>query len=230
MQNRVHCNAFQVDDFLVSKDWSYYDVRRRNRRNSAATRALPAALFPGLVELAPFDGGGHEVRNVSREVGFVIYNRVPKCGSTAVLHVVNQLQRANNFTRYSSASFASHSLPIAKEAEFASYATSEPAAASGRDFLYEKHMYYIDIERYVANGSKPEAREARRRRIPNWVNFVRHPVERVISEFYYMRTKRRWAKNKHQPSKVCSTCSNFVLYVEKRNTCTVYLGMVRQEP
>ena len=64
---------------------------------------------------------------------------------------------------------------------------------SGKCLLYDRHMYYIAAERYL--GGKSAA-------IPNWFNFVRHPVQRVESDFYYLRSSSRWKGHNRKPNKV----------------------------
>lgn len=54
-------------------------------------------------------------------------------------------------------------------------------------------MYYINAEKYL--GEKSTA-------IPNWFNLVRHPIKRVESDFYYLRSSSRWKGYKERPNKV----------------------------
>ena len=50
-------------------------------------------------------------------------------------------------------------------------------------------MYYTDVERYLTPylGDENPA-------VPNWFNFVRNPVTRFESGFYYRRSDLRWNK------------------------------------
>jgi hypothetical protein len=36
----------------------------------------------------------------------------------------------------------------------------------------------------------------------NWINFVRHPVDRYTSNFYYLRSERRWNNTLTKPDLV----------------------------
>ena len=78
-----------------------------------------------------------------------------------------------------------------QEEQFASYVTSE--FRQGKALLYDRHMYYIDAERYIGERSAM---------IPNWFNFVRHPVKRFESDYYYLRSSSRWKAYKSKPNKV----------------------------
>ncbi|XP_037800527.1 heparan sulfate 2-O-sulfotransferase pipe-like [Penaeus monodon] len=44
---------------------------------------------------------------------------------------------------------------------------------------YDRHMYYVD---FAKQGNSRVA----------WMNIIRDPVERIISEFYFIRVKSRW--------------------------------------
>ena len=63
----------------------------------------------------------------------------------------------------------------------------------GKSLLYDRHMYYIAAERYLGERSTM---------IPNWFNFVRHPVKRFESDYYYLRSASRWNGFKKKPNKV----------------------------
>ena len=68
----------------------------------------------------------------------------------------------------------------------------------GKPLVYDRHMYYIDVERYLimADGENTTT-------VPNWFNFVRHPIRRFESDFYYLRSARRWKGIKsNRPNKV----------------------------
>ena len=64
----------------------------------------------------------------------------------------------------------------------------------GKPLLYERHMYYINVETYLGVENTT---------VPNWFNFVRHPVSRFESAFYYCRSDARWKNVKSNlPNKV----------------------------
>ena len=67
----------------------------------------------------------------------------------------------------------------------------------GQSLIYDRHMYYIDVERYLGEDENTT--------VPNWFNFVRHPVRRFESDFYYLRSATRWRGIKsNRPNKVNS--------------------------
>ena len=51
--------------------------------------------------------------------------------------------------------------------------------------VYNRHFYYIDLGKYGVDV--------------NYFNFVRHPVERFISNFYYERSPNRWLGRHDRP-------------------------------
>ena len=58
-------------------------------------------------------------------------------------------------------------------------------------------MYYVDIKSYLKDENTV---------VPNWFNFVRHPIKRFESGFYYRRSDRRWGKvMSNLPEKVKSS-------------------------
>ena len=69
----------------------------------------------------------------------------------------------------------------------------------GKSLVYDRHMYFIDIERYLMGDRDNRNTMA----VPNWFNFVRHPISRFESDFYYLRSAKRWRGIKsNRPNKV----------------------------
>ena len=63
--------------------------------------------------------------------------------------------------------------------------------------LYEQHIYYVDVKSYLRDENTV---------VPNWLNFVRHPIKRFESGFYYRRSDRRWGNVMYNlPEKVKSS-------------------------
>ena len=74
-----------------------------------------------------------------------------------------------------------------QEQEFTNYIAAWPPPQS---FVLVSHMYYVNMEQYLRNNTTV---------VPNWINFVRHPVRRFESHFYFMRSASRWARKTSRP-------------------------------
>ena len=61
---------------------------------------------------------GDTVFNISRDVGILIYNRVPKSGSTTVNNILSDLSKRHRFSTFMSGAYASHSMPTSKVMSF----------------------------------------------------------------------------------------------------------------
>ena len=107
---------------------------------------------------------------------------------------------------YSEANQTSHSQNlILQEREFTAYVSAGPP--EGKSLVYDRHMYYIDVERYMTSGD--EGGDNATTVVPNWFNFVRHPVRRFESDFYYLRSAKRWKGAKsNRPNKVRGICDH----------------------
>ena len=64
---------------------------------------------------------GDSVFNISRDVGILIYNRVPKSGSTTVNNILSDLSKRHRFSTFMSGAYASHSMPTSKAMCFHPY-------------------------------------------------------------------------------------------------------------
>ena len=53
--------------------------------------------------------------------------------------------------------------------------------------VFDKHMYFCDLSRYDSQIQV------------NWINIVRDPIERYISNFYYNRMPKRWNHTQSSP-------------------------------
>ncbi|CAL4060129.1 unnamed protein product, partial [Meganyctiphanes norvegica] len=115
--------------------------------------------------------------NVTSKTGrILVYNRVPKCGSTTMLRVLSKLAHYNKYSHRSSKLYHHHQLTQHEqdvlELRWIRYLKRGYHS-------YDRHMYYFNMtrsENFI------------------WINFIRDPVERFVSEFYFMRSPARWAK------------------------------------
>ncbi|XP_077544909.1 heparan sulfate 2-O-sulfotransferase pipe [Haemaphysalis longicornis] len=99
----------------------------------------------------------------------LLYNRVPKCGSTTLLTLLRKLSRRNRFHHVHSTTFDKRLLTRVQQAELVEDIMSTSAPSS-----YDRHVYFVDFQSF----GHP---------YPAYVNMVRDPVERLASSFYYRR-------------------------------------------
>ncbi|XP_064113613.1 uronyl 2-sulfotransferase-like [Macrobrachium nipponense] len=125
-------------------------------------------------------------RNVTPEnTRLVIYNRVPKCGSTTVNTIIKRLQLKNKFHHHHSKIYNTHWLDEERRKALTKrlYANSKKIPLS-----FDRHIYYFNFTRL----GFPK---------PALINLVREPVKRFISQFYFTRSRSRWQKVKHLKSR-----------------------------
>jgi dermatan/chondrotin sulfate uronyl 2-O-sulfotransferase UST len=109
----------------------------------------------------------------------VIYNRVPKCGSTTTLDIIRFLKKKLHFNVYNDiAPHMTHYVDDDKqEMELIHNITKIK-----RPLLYIRHVYFI---RFNAFGY----------RNPIYINIARDPVDLFISNYYYLRFGFQNVKN-----------------------------------
>lgn len=108
---------------------------------------------------------------VKAETEKLIFNRLQKVGSQSLMALITQLSRVNNFTAYVNKENATTQLvyPIGMEEAMAEEITDVEGAMS-----YVEHINWIDFAKF----DLPK---------PIYINLVRHPIEKVISAYYYIR-------------------------------------------
>nr|CAG4644894.1 EOG090X088H [Leptodora kindtii] len=102
----------------------------------------------------------------------LIYNRVPKTGSTSFVGFAYDLCLRNRFNvLHVNVSKNSHILSLSDQVRFvaniSSWSDKNPS-------FYHGHFAYLDFAKY---GFKP----------PMYINLIRQPLERMISYFYFLR-------------------------------------------
>jgi len=102
----------------------------------------------------------------------IIYNRVPKTGSTSLMNVAYELFGQNNFrvvqlhvTQYK------HTLTLADQIHFAENITSWSTIPT----LYHGHFAYFDPKKVGVDVN------------PVFINLVRKPLDRLVSHYYFLR-------------------------------------------
>jgi hypothetical protein len=114
------------------------------------------------------------VSNRSTPLNLLIYNRVPKCGSTTVLHIIHQCEWKNHF-RVRTGPFNKFEKTVATEAKILLKLYQATHAQKISALVYHSHTYLLDARKF---GIGQDLR-------PNLINVIREPLERQLSRIYY---------------------------------------------
>ncbi|KAF2896735.1 hypothetical protein ILUMI_09442 [Ignelater luminosus] len=102
----------------------------------------------------------------------VIYNRVPKTGSTSFVGVAYDLCKKNNFhVLHINITANNHVLSLSNQYKFVQNITHWD---SMKPALYHGHFAFLDFSRF---GAKK----------PLFINIIRKPLDRLISYYYFLR-------------------------------------------
>ena len=116
----------------------------------------------------------------------VWYNRVPKCGSTTMLALLERLKRSNCFRSINSGSYlpnasASHE-QVRKSLHESGWMDGDPPCNDDGHSIFTNHMLFTALSNELcAGGSSILPRSCRVARI----NLVRDPIPRFASAFHY---------------------------------------------
>ncbi|XP_073823411.1 heparan sulfate 2-O-sulfotransferase [Musca autumnalis] len=103
----------------------------------------------------------------------VLYNRVPKTGSTSFVNIAYDLCKRNRFhVLHINITANSHVLSLPNQVSFARNVTRwhemKPA-------LYHGHVAYLDFSKFQISHN------------PIYINLVRKPLDRLVSYYYFLR-------------------------------------------
>lgn len=114
---------------------------------------------------------------ISQSTGYIIYNRVPKCGSETLAFVFGNTRKSNNKTGFLSSTYWApgerHDRDLKYKKSIVPF-IHELNNQTDQHFLYMRHMSFIDFSRFDFTP-------------PIWINVIRNPVDRVVSAFYFQR-------------------------------------------
>ena len=122
-----------------------------------------------ITRLATLELNSNKNAGPASEVLF--FNRVPKCGSEMLVALMLQLQSRNHFHHIRLSGGHRRKL-TAKEQSVIRSEVSENSNHPGR-ISFDRHVYFIEN---LGDNVK-------------WINLIRHPIERMISRFYYARLR-----------------------------------------
>jgi hypothetical protein len=113
------------------------------------------------------------VSNRSTPLNLLIYNRVPKCGSTTVMYILHRCKVKNKF-RVKTGPINKFEKTIAKEAKILLTLYQAPHCQNISAMVYHSQTYLLDARKF---GIAPDLR-------PNLINVIREPLERQLSRIY----------------------------------------------
>lgn len=117
----------------------------------------------------------------------LIFNRVPKVGSEMIWALIDQLAKVNQFNSFSDSMDVKNQRGgennfMPQKATRENYVKILQENCT-KPFSYVKHLNFLDLGEFGLPN-------------PIYINFVRHPVDRVISWYYYKRTPWHLIKQK----------------------------------
>lgn len=111
----------------------------------------------------------------------LVFNRTPKVASESIFYLLRDLSKVNGFTAYTSMSELDkieedNYLPTLMQRK--NYVKSMHESPNiSLPFSFSKHSYFVNFEEFNVTN-------------PIYINFIRDPIERVISWYYY--TRQSW--------------------------------------
>ena len=120
----------------------------------------------------------------SRDTARVIYNRVPKSGSTTLWSLFARLATHNDFSFVHSRSYIHKILNQTEQRTVVTQVNDVTSRVHSARWLYERHLYFTDFSKFGFPN-------------PIYINLVRDPVDRFASAFYFewspqMRNMPHW--------------------------------------
>lgn len=105
------------------------------------------------------------------QVEIVLFNRVPKVGSQTMMALLSLLGKRHEFRARRDKPSPMETVMLTKTFE---NSVADEIMEKGEGTTYTKHVAFIDFGKLDLPW-------------PIYINLVRHPVERLISWFYYVR-------------------------------------------
>lgn len=154
----------------------------------------------------------------------LFFNRIPKAGSTTIMRLLQVLSTANNFSYAGDNKVSSHSRKVLGESVLTEPWERELYAVSvnrAEDTVFFKHVAFMDMTEGGYDDHHPQAVA---RQNPIYMTFVRDPVERFVSWYYYSRQTMYAAQQFSRHSKaLLQSRSPMSLVVTLLKVCCFFL-------
>lgn len=114
-----------------------------------------------------------EITGTGLDEGILIYNRIPKTGSTSFAGIAYDLCKRNKFNvLHVNTTKNAHVLSLSDQMRFVHNITEWE---SKKPAMYHGHFAYVEFGRFAAG------------RRPLYINIIRNPIHRLVSYFYFVR-------------------------------------------
>ena len=114
----------------------------------------------------------------------LIYNKIPKTGSTSFVHFTQHLSEENGFKMVLLNISHPHSMTLSDRQYFAKNISTWQEMFPA---IYHGHFAYVDMQNLAVNTGDVKMIN---------INIVRNPFERMISYYYFLRYGDDFRKNK----------------------------------
>eukprot|EP00965_Chrysotila_dentata_P020355 674839-Pleurochrysis_carterae.AAC.6 len=108
----------------------------------------------------------------------VLFNRVPKCGSSTFEKIIDRQSRRHRFQFVRSHDFVNNSISESEQLSLAHYVDElgrrQRVWRLGKAVLYDRHVFFVDFSKL---GVRP----------PLYINLVRDPLKMQVSAFYFWK-------------------------------------------
>jgi len=142
----------------------------------------------------------------------VIFNRVPKCGSTTLERIIKKQARHRGFVFSRSKDYVNNSIDEVEQRRFAEHVTA--MAKRGR-VVYDRHVLYVNFARFGVPT-------------PAYINLLRDPLRMQVSAYYFWRdcictSRKSFCRHAWQASPSAPVCNVTIddVYAEVKETTPV---------
>ena len=134
----------------------------------------------------------------------IVFNRIPKCGSTTIISLLRRLSKRNKFNLFLT---SMHGEEIVSETEFTNFLFGLSTVFNEKgerkkefkDMIYVKHQHYIPMPHTISRNI-------------TYINIMRDPVKRFISGYYFWRFSLEYFLSVNQTIQTIDTLQLPFLY------------------
>ena len=114
---------------------------------------------------------GCSCASAASDARLVVFNRVPKCGSSSLQRIIWRQAKRQHFLFERARDYENHSIAVDEQRRLAAHASR---LSQRRPVLYDRHMLFVDFARFGVP-------------LPAYINLVREPVRMQVSAFHFWR-------------------------------------------
>ena len=177
--NQNETNKQLYFERIPNMNWTMYDISQRKISTKKVLIGVSGQLILPLVQNGMIKPGSV---NRSSGANALIYNRIPKTSSSTMLALIGNLAKKNGFKYFNSRIYHKRMRNQSDEEKFV-----QKMIAYKEPFVFDEHFYTLNFSQHLEINF-------------NWINVIRDPVDRVVSNFYYMRKKDRWGRGNKPPT------------------------------